>query len=308
MGERIDRVRFGAGGWLPDNRSLIFNRLQKLAEGAPQTELYQKSRVFIHVLGTNADDDKAIFGYDVNPNIKMETTPLPFAFVPIGSKYVFALINSGVSPNSEYYVTTVDKLSQTPIPWRQIASLDDEISNTDIHGDDLYLSTYKGAPRFKVIHVNLVQPDLAKAETVFPTSEGVVTFFGTANDALYVQTLDAGVGTLWRVDYKGGSPQKIKLPYAGTAFIGWTDQLTDGLLFGLTSWTRSTAYFAFDPKTQGASDVGLVPPIPIDMSGIESTSVKAKSYDGTMIPLVILYKRGLKRDGSNPTLLNGYGS
>lgn len=101
MGERIDRVRFGAGGWLPDNRSLIFNRLQKLAEDAPQTELYQKSRVFIHVLGTNADDDKAIFGYDVNPNIKMETTPLPFAFVPIGSKYVFALINSGVSPNSE---------------------------------------------------------------------------------------------------------------------------------------------------------------------------------------------------------------
>ena len=308
MGERIDRARFGAGAWLPDNHSFLYNRLQKLAEGAPPTDLYQKSRVYLHVLGTNPDEDKAVFGYEVNPNIKMETTPLPFAFVPIGSNYVFAVVNSGVSPNSEYYVTTVDKLTETPIPWRQIASLDDDISNTDIHGDDLYLLTYKNTPRFKVIHINLSAPDLAKAETVFPASEAVVTFFGTAKDALYVQTLDAGVGRLWRVDYKGGAPQKIKLPYEGTASVGWTDQQTEGLLFGLTSWTKSTAYFAFDPKTQTAADVGLVPPIPIDLSSIESTSVKVKSYDGTMVPLVILYKRGLKRDGSNPTLLNGYGA
>ncbi|HZE68436.1 MAG TPA: prolyl oligopeptidase family serine peptidase [Pyrinomonadaceae bacterium] len=308
MGERIDRARFGAGAWLPDNHSFLYNRLQRLAEGAPPTDLYQKSRVYLHVLGKNPDDDKVIFGYEVNANIKMEPTPLPFAYVPIGSKYVFAVVNSGVSPNSEYYVTTVDKISQTPIPWRKIASLDDDIAGIDIHGDDLYLTTYRNTPRFKVIHINLAEPDLAKAETVFPAGEAVVTNIGTAKDAVYVQTLDGGVGKLWRVDYKGGAPQRIKLPYDGTAFVGWTDQGTDGLLFGLTSWTKSTAYFAFDPKTQAATNIGLGPPIPIDMSNIESASVKAKSYDGTMVPLVILYKRGLKRDGTNPTLLNGYGA
>jgi prolyl oligopeptidase len=308
LGERIDRARFGAGAWLPDNHSFLYNRLQKLAEGAPPTDLYQKSRVYLHVLGKNPDDDRVIFGYEVNANIKMEPTPLPFAYVPIGSKYVFAVVNSGVSPNSEYYVTTVDKISQTPIPWRKIASLDDDIAGIDIHGDDLYLNTYRNTPRFKVIHISLAEPDLAKAETVFPAGEAVVTNIGTAKDAVYVQTLDGGVGKLWRVDYKGGAPQRIKLPYDGTAFIGWTDQETDGLLFGLTSWTKSTAYFAFDPKTQAATDIGIVPPIPIDMSSIESASVKVKSYDGTMVPLVVLYKRGLKRDGTNPTLLNGYGA
>lgn len=308
LGERIDRCRFGAGAWLPDSRSFLYNRLQKLADNAPPTELYQKSRVYLHTLGSNPDDDRAIFGYEVNPNIKLETTPLPFAFVPIGSKYVFAVVNSGVSPNSEYYFTTVDKLSETPIPWRQIATLDDDIANTDIHGDDLYLLTYKNTPRFKVIHINLGQPDVAKADTVFPAGEAVVTLLGTASDALYVQTLDGGVGKLWRVDYKGGAPQPIKPPYDGTASIGWTDQQTAGLLFGLTSWTKSAAYFAFDPKTQTATNTTLVPPIPIDMSSIESTSVKVKSYDGTMVPLVILYRRGLKRDATNPTLLEGYGA
>jgi len=308
MGERIDRARFGAGAWLPDNHSFVYNRLQKLADGAPATELYQKSRVYLHTLGTSPDSDVAVFGYEVNPAIKMETTPLPFAYVPIGSKYIIALVNSGVSPNSEYYITTVDKLTQTPIPWRKFVSLDDEVANLDLHGDDVYLLTYKNTPRYKVVHLNLSQPDLVKANTIFPASDAVVTAAGAAKDAVYVQTLDGGVGKLWRVDYKGGAPQLIKLPYDGTANIGWTDQLTEGLLFGLTSWTKSSAYFAYNPATQKATDTTLIPPIPIDMNSIDAVSVKAKSYDGTMVPLVILSKKGLKRDGTNPTLMIGYGA
>jgi len=116
LGERIDRARFGAGAWMPDGRSFLYNRLQKLAAGAPPTDLYQKSRVYLHVLGANPDADRVVFGYEVDPNIKLGPTPLPFAFVPVNSKYVFAIVNSGVSPNSEYYMTTIDKMTQTPIP------------------------------------------------------------------------------------------------------------------------------------------------------------------------------------------------
>jgi prolyl oligopeptidase len=308
LGERIDRARFGAGAWLPDNHSFVYNRLQKLGDGAPATELYQKSRVYLHTLGTSPDRDVAVFGYEVNPAIKMETTPLPFAYVPIGSKYVIAIVNSGVSPNSEYYFTTVDKLAQTPIPWRKFVSLDDEVANLDLRGDDVYLLTYKNTPRYKIVHINLAQPDITKADTIFPASEAVVTGVGAAKDAVYVQTLDGGAGKLWRVDYKGGAPQLIKLPYEGTANLGWTDTLTEGLLFGLTSWTKSAAYFAYNPATQKATDTTLIPPIPIDMSSIDAVSVKAKSYDGTLVPLVILSKKGLKRDGTNPTLMIGYGA
>lgn len=308
LGERIDRCRLGAGEWLPDNRSFLYNRLQKLEQDAPPTEFFQKSRVYLHTIGSNPDNDRVIFGYGVNPNIMMEPTLLPFAFVPIGSNYVFATVNSGVSPNSEYYFTTPDKLGETPIPWRRIAALDDEIVNTDIHGDDLYLITYKNTPRFKVIHVNLHQPDLAKADTVFPASAAVVVNIGTAKDALYVQTLDGGVGKLWRLEYKSGAAKPIKLPYEGTTFIRWTDQQTEGLLFGLTSWTKSVAFFALNPKTDASTDTMFVPRVPIDMSSIETASVKVKSYDGVIVPLVILYRRGLKRDGSNPTLLSGYGA
>jgi hypothetical protein len=158
LGERIDRARFGAGSWMPDGKSFLYNRLQKLPDGAPSTDMYQKSRVYWHILGADPNTDRPVFGYGVNPNIKMETAPLPFAFVLRGSNYVFATVNSGVSPNSDFYIVPLSAMSQSVIPWRKIASLDDDIANLDIHGDDLYLLTYKNTPRYKVIHVNLADP------------------------------------------------------------------------------------------------------------------------------------------------------
>jgi len=308
LGERIDRARFGAGSWMPDGKSFLYNRLQKLPDGAPSTEMYQKSRVYWHILGADPNTDRPVFGYGVNPNIKMETAPLPFAFVLRGSNYVFATVNSGVSPNSDFYIVPLSAMSQSVIPWRKIASLDDDIANLDIHGDDLYLLTYKNTPRYKVIHVNLADPDLSKAETVFTAGEAVVTNIGVAKDALYVQTLDGGTSRVWRVDYKGSSAQPLPLPYEGSAYISFTDQENDGLLFDLNSWTRSPADFSYDPKTSTAVDTKLVPPIPVDMSSVDVSTVRVKSFDGKMVPMVVLYKKGLKRDGSNPTLLNGYGA
>src|SRR5438128_5681500 len=110
------------------------------------------------------------------------------------------------------------------------------------------------------------------------------------------------MGELWRVDYKSGAPRATKLPYDGAGFIGCTDSQTDGLLFGLISWTKSETFFAFDPKTQTAADTTLVPPITIDLSSIETASVKVTRNDCVIVSFVILFQRDLKRDGRNPTL------
>jgi prolyl oligopeptidase len=309
-GDLIDRARFGSGDWLPDGKSFLYNRLQKLSPGALKTDLYQKSRVYMHVLGTNADTDKAVFGYEVNPNIKLETTPLPFISVPIDSKYMFAIVNSGVSPNSEYYFAPIDALKNdlAAIGWRKIANLEDEIASFDVHGDDVYFTTFKNTPRYKVVHVNLKTPDVKQADTVFPSGEAVVETASAARDALYVQTLDGGIRKIYRVDYKTKKAEPIKLPYQGSASIVGSYPDIDGVYFNLDSWTRSPANFLYDPRSMTAADTHLIPPINIDLSSVEAVNAKARSHDGTMIPLVIIYKKGVKRDGTNPVLLNGYGA
>ena len=307
-GERIDRTRFGAGSWLPDGKTFLYPRMQKLAAGAPPTDLYQKVRVYRHTLGTNPDTDKAVFGFDVNPNLSFDQKMLTFIVTDPNWKYVFAYTNSGVSPNNEIYVAPLDAMGQAQIPWRKIASLDDEVSNWDLHGDDLYLTIYKNAPRYKIIRTSLSKPDLKTAELFFSGGEAIVEGETAQPDAMYVQTLDGGTRKIYRVDYKTKKAEPIKLPYNGSAYINGTESSADGIYFSIDSWTKSAAHFKYDPKTGTATNTNLIPPIPIDMSNVEFVNAKARSYDGTMIPLVIIYKKGLKRDGSNPTLMNGYGA
>jgi prolyl oligopeptidase len=76
----------------------------------------------------------------------------------------------------------------------------------------------------------------------------------------------------------------------------------------MQSWTKSPAFYFYDPNRKTVTDAMLLPASPVDFSGVEWVRVMAKSHDGTMIPLTIIHKRGLKRDGKNPTFLEGYGA
>lgn len=308
LGERIDRTRFVAGEWMPDGKSFIYNRMQKLSAGMAPTELYQKSRLYLHVLGTNPDSDKLVFSFDYNANTKFDQSLIPFVQTDKNSKYVLAITNSGVSPNSEIYAAPVEAINQPNIPWRRVVGLDDEVFTWDIRGDDLYLVTYKNTPRFKVVYKNLAKPVSDKAETIFPASEAVAERVLAQPDALYVQTLDGGNRRIWRVDYKTRKAEALKLPYEGSSALRLTESDFDGIYFNIVSWTKSNAHFRYDPKTGRVTPTNLIPPSPVDMSGIEFAGALAKSYDGTMIPLVIIHKKGLKRDGKNPTILDGYGA
>jgi len=68
-GDVIDRAQFGSPSWLPDGRSFVYNRLQRLGPDAAPTDRYLKSRAYVHVLGREPDRDPVVFGYEVSPAI-----------------------------------------------------------------------------------------------------------------------------------------------------------------------------------------------------------------------------------------------
>ena len=82
-----------------------------------------------------------------------------------------------------------------------------------------------------------------------------------------------------------------------------------GTWLELGTWTKADQIYAYDPETKKITNTGLQPLGKFDApDNLESVEVKARSYDGEMIPLSIVYRRGIKLDGSNPTLLWGYGA
>ncbi len=259
-------------------------------------------------MGTNSDADKPVFGNEVNSDIKIEPALAARAITSPNWKYAFAAVNSTVSPNSEYYVAPIETLGNTLIPWRKIISFDDKVSALQARGDDLYLLTYKNAPRYKIVRTSLGQPDLKTAETIFTGGEAVAQNSAAQPDALYVQTLDGGNRRIHHVDYKTKKAAPLKIPYEGATTIAATETHSDEIYYNVVSWTKSAAHFRYDPKTKKSTPTNLIPPNPVDKFHIEFVGAKVKSYDGAMIPRVIVYKKGLKRDGKNPTLMSGYGA
>ncbi|PYO76679.1 MAG: S9 family peptidase [Gemmatimonadetes bacterium] len=310
--ETIDRSWFGGPAWLPDGHAFFHNRMQKMLPGMPVTEREQKSTVYLHVPGTDPETDRAVFGYNVSTRVKIVPTDLPFAFPSGNSPWLFGLIGHGVQNEITLYATPVASINDRDIPWRKIVDVDDEVTAFDVHGDDIYLVSHKGAPRFKVVRTSIGNPDFAQATVVVPESDAVIRNVATATDALYVQLLDGGIGKILRIPFTGpnaGVAQKISLPVDGQVWFDAIDPRVSGALFGLTSWNRAASDYAYDPATNRITETTLVPHGPFDFpSDVVAEEVRAPSYDGTLVPLSIVHKKGLALDGSNPTLLDGYGS
>jgi len=307
-GDRIERTRWDAGWWLPDSASLAYLRFPELPADAPPTEHLRNVRVYLHVMGTSTAEDRPIFGSDVASGGGFDETFIPHLLVPVGTRFAIAVTSSGVTHNSAFYLAPVESMSQVPVPWRRVARIEDGVCEVAIHGDTLYVLTFDGAPRFKVVRTSISNPDLKRAEVVVPETDAIVQSIEAAKDALYVKALDGGMTRLSRVDFAIGREEPIELPYEGAATIAVADALHDGILFTHSSWTHPPALYAFDPVRRTAVDTRLVPPHPVDMSSIDAVLTQVPGHDGVMIPLMILAQRGSHRGGTQPTLLSGYGA
>lgn len=297
--------------WLPDNRSLLYEKDVMLLRRGQKATSEPRTLCYLHVMGTDPAKDRAVFGYGVVPSITVGPDYAGSVTVQPNSKYAIGSINNfRIMRNRAYYVEPVGDLGKTNSAWQKVADLSDDVGNVVVHGDDLYLLTYKNALSYKVLRTDARHPDLATAETVVPESRAVVTEIHPAQDALYVELLDGGINRLLRVSYgPNARTQEIALPMKGTLGNLDTDPRIPGAIFTLTSWTQALTVYAYDPRMNIATNTGLQPAGPYDHpANLESKEVKVRSYDGTLVPLSIVYPKGVKLDGSNPTLLSGYGA
>jgi len=297
--------------WLPDNHSFVYGRWQELPSGAPATEVRQKSRCYLHVLGTDPEKDQPVFGYGVVPSINVDPRHYSSIRTQPESKLALGVVGTPVvSPNSAFYLAPMDAIGKAKSAWRKIADFSDDITDIAMHGDDLYLLTFKNAPRYKIIHLNARNPDLSSAETIVAPGEAVIGGMASAQDALYVLALDGGISRVLRIAYGAGSKaERLPLPFEGGVSLFDSDPHVPGIMLLLNSWTKASKIYAYDPSTKQVSDTKLQPAGPHDeFADVEAEEVKVPSYDGTPVPLSIAHPKGMKLDGLNSTILEAYGA
>jgi len=309
--DTIDRAYYvGATSWLPDGNSFYYVRFPKLQPGEPEVDKETRAVNYLHVLGRDPDRDVPVFGYGVNPNVPFGATDFPIVLYSPVSPYTLGVIGHGVQNELSIYATS-GSVSDASAPWKPIASPADGVTAYDLKGSTVYLLTHKNAPTFKVIAASLQAPNLDSARTVISPGIPIVEQLGVAADGLYVLSRNGGFGQITRValsaDGTAGAATNITLPFRGSINTLVTDPREPGATFGLTGWTHSLLVYAVDANGT-VTDTHLKELANVDMSAYTSSEVQARSADGTMVPLSIVYRRGLRLDGTHPAYLEGYGA
>ncbi|MBV8491154.1 MAG: S9 family peptidase [Candidatus Eremiobacteraeota bacterium] len=308
--DAIDRAYFiGATSWLPDGKSFYYDRFPALKPGEPETDKELRPIAYVHVLGRDPDKDVPVFGIDLNPNVHFDPTDFPIVSYSPASQYTLGTIAHGVKNEQTIYAAPTPQLTSADVAWKQVVNDDDDVTGADLKGSTIYLLTHKDAPTFKVVSTSLAAPDFASAKTVIAPGKEIVLQVSVAGDGLYVRSRNGGFGHLQHIglnaDGNPGGATDVALPYQGNVPLLSTDPRVPGAAFSLTGWTHSLLYY-FVNADGVVEDTQLKQIAPVDASPYTSLEVQARSADGTMVPLSLVFRKNLKLDGSHPVDLEGY--
>jgi prolyl oligopeptidase len=320
-GKELPQTLANVGGdapWWRDGSSFFYERRQELASGMPDSEKYKNEFVALHVIGRDFDADPRIIGNGVSTAFKLDPVEFPEIFASSNSNYAIAFISPGTDPRLRVYAAQMAKIKDGKTTWRAVAaSYDDQYiagDNPDypviaLSRDTLYWLSRKNAPRGEILKLDLSKPD-SKPETAIAQGELPISAVYAGRDAIFWRVNDAGVNSIHRLGLlKGAKPETLTLPYAGDAADVSTDNASDGVALLVNSYLRSPAYLDLDAQTGKLTNDGLQPAGPDDNADdLAVDEVKVKSWDGTLVPLSIVHKKGIRLDGSNTAMVTGYGA
>lgn len=303
--ERIDRAPYASLNWLPDSSAFFFNRL---AEGARAgtTNYYKDSVSWLHKLGTDPKSDIRVLARGRFDGVAIQDIEFPVVYTQPGSRFSLAILIAGVQNELTLYVNSLEAAAAGRGGWRRVCDAEDKVTNVALSADDIYLISYKDAPRYKVLHVKATEPAVAGAHEVVPQGTAVIENVFAAKDAVYVQELDGGIGRIRRLG-PDGKITPIALPFEGAIGFVYTETDHDGALLALQSWVRPVSVLKI-AASGAVSDTELAAKPDIDVSPYESKRIFATAKDGTRVPVSVVYRKDLRRDGSAPLMIDAYGA
>lgn len=307
VGEPIPRVHEALLGWLPDSKSLTYNQLKALKPGDPDSETYLDSKVMWLKVGAPAAEAKAVFGPTVTTDLGLARLDVGAILFNPGSRWMVARTTDTTLPEGFLFVADVADLDKPAIAWKKISSFDDKITDAELKGNDLYLLTHDHAPRNRVLKLDLRHPDLKLArEVASAPPDAVLEKFSLTRDALIGEVREGTSIVLRRYAAGDTKGQNIPLPFKGAATVhNDPAHAYSDVLYTLNGWTELPRTLLLKGKLSSDPGLRVNPPMP-GLPEVEVVDVKVTSHDGALVPMTLLYKKGLKRDGSNPTLLDGY--
>ncbi|WP_260706636.1 prolyl oligopeptidase family serine peptidase [Edaphobacter flagellatus] len=293
----VEWSKFSTAAWLKDSSGFFYEGYDAPDnEALKATNYYHK--IFFHKLRTRQSEDTLAFHRPDDKEVNLG------AAVSDDGRYLLIHQSRGSSPNNEL---AVKDLEDPDAPVIAIAAVDDAVySPIDNDGTRFWIHTTLDAPNGRVVEVDLAQPQREHWKTIVAESKNNLDSVSMVNDTLIVNYLADAQSMVELYTRDGALLQQLQLPTIGTA-AGFGGKRTEAeTFFVFTNFTTPATIYRLDMNSR-ESAVYRQPKLKFDPAQYETKQIFYSSKDGTQVPMFISHKKGLALDGTNPTLLYGYG-
>ncbi len=296
--DHLKWIKFSSASWTKDGKGFFYSRFPEPEAGASLKGANYNQKLYFHAIGTPQSADSLIYEK------------------PEHKEWMF---NGDTTEDGNYLIITVRKSSDSKnrvlykdltkadsMPVDLITNFDNQYDFIGNDGPVFYFETNHKAPRGKVVAIDTRKPDVSEWRDVIPEAAETLHAVSLVGDQFIASYLKDALTQVKLFETTGKFVREVSFPGPGTA-TGFGGKRSDKETFyTFTSYITPPTIYRYDIAT-GTSSVFRSPKVDFDASAFESHQVFYKSKDGTRIPMLLSHKKGLKLDGTNPTLLYGYG-
>src|SRR5690606_250994 len=295
IGDTLVDLKFTGLAW-KGNQGFYYSSYDKPREGSTLSGLTQYHKLYFHKLGTPQSEDELIFGGDITKRRYIDAS--------LTEDQRFLVITAAnTTSGNELYIKDLSKANSPII--NIINNFDQEYSILDNQGDSLLIYTNLDAPNYRVVRANINELGSDKWKDLIPETENVLNV-SIGGGKIFANYLKDATSLVQQYDYSGKLERSIDLPDVGTASGFSAKENETELYYSFTSYIYPPTIYKYTINSGESSEYKKAG-VDFDPSLYESKQVFYQSKDGTKIPMIITYKKGIQLDGNNPTLLYGYG-
>lgn len=295
LDDLIQWVKFSGISW--EGEGFYYSRYPEPVEGSELTGKNEFHKVYYHKVGTAQDEDRLVY----------ENSEYPQRLYGISltedEEHMILYEHESSTGNAFYYKKADDKEADfTPV----VTNFDNINYVIDNIGEELVVMTDIDAPRKRVVLVDPANPSKENWKDFIPEKEEVLQGVKVLGNKIFASYMKDATSRVYIYGLDGSYEKELELPGLGSlgSLNGQRD--SDEVFYSFTSFTFPSSIYRYDVST-GETELYRESEINFDPSGYETKQVFFKSKDGTKIPMFIVHKKGLQMDGSNPTMLYGYG-
>jgi prolyl oligopeptidase len=295
MSDVIERTRAASIAWLLDNSGFYYTRYPKKGDLPEGQEMYNR-HVFYHELGTDPETDTKIFGEGRDPE------DWPAVNLDNDGRLLLITVQQGWT-KTELFLMDLKKGT----PPERITTGKDFLYSGSIYNGRLYIVTNEDAPRYRVFAAEAGNYERDDWKEIIPQTDAVLQGASAWGGKLFAQYEQNASSQLKIFDVNGDHLSDLMLPAIGTVYQSDGKWDRDEIFYGFMSFTVPPTVYRYDLKTKATTLWAKVDAPAIDPAAYEVNQEWYHSKDGTRVPMFIVNKKGLKKEGHNPTLLTAYG-